>query len=890
MRSAIASLLITYSWQELRQHPWRNAAAVVSVMLGVALAFAVHVINASALDEFAQAAQSVSGKPDLEARASGGLSGLIDEGLYPRLARHPDVAQVSPVLELSTYALRPGATPPRVLLKVIGVDALQVAAMAPDLMPQPAADADRLAIFAPDSVFLNAAARTQLPQDRIDLQLGLQLKPVRVAGHVQASGAALAVMDIGAVQDLFDRQGKLSRMDLRLRPGVDKAAFIQAVQAQSDWPAGVRLSEPGEAVSRLGTLSRAYRINLTVLALVALFTGGFLVFSVLALSVTRRAQQFALLRVLGLTGAQAMRLVLLEACALGLIGSVLGIALGTGLAIAALHFLGADLGGGFFTGGAPRLQWSAYAALGFGVLGLGAAVVGAWWPARLAQGLPPAQTLKGLGAGLGLEGSGSKRPWHGFALLLLAGALAWVPPIGGIALAAYASVALLLLGGISTLPLLVGVVLDRLAPWVQGQALPLLAVERARRVRESAAVAVSGVVAALSLAVALTVMVASFRHSVTQWLDTVLPADLYVRTANSGSANDTSYFDPAFVRAARQLPEVEKLNTQRSVPLLLNPALPAVTLIARPLQAQDGDVPLPLTGAPLAVPPGAIGIYVSEAMVDLHGARLGQNFPALYEAFRPLAPIGTAQAATFYVAGVWRDYARQFGTIAMDAADFERLSGDTRVNDLSLWLKPAGPSSVEPDTAKQQLVRVQQALRDLAREQARTSAPSASNTAMAQADALLEFGSTQSIRATTLTIFDRSFAVTYWLQAVAIGIGLFGVAASFSAQVLARRKEFGLLVHLGLTRQQVLKVVALEGLAWTSLGVLAGIALGLAVALVLVHVVNPQSFHWTMDLDIPWLRLSALGAAVIAAGTVTVWLSGRAAAGQDAVLAVKEDW
>jgi putative ABC transport system permease protein len=326
------------------------------------------------------------------------------------------------------------------------------------------------------------------------------------------------------------------------------------------------------------------------------------------------------------------------------------------------------------------------------------------------------------------------------------------------------------------------------------------------------------------------------------------------------------------------------------VPLLLNPALPAVTLIARPLHSQDGGVPLPLTGAPLPVPPGAIGIYVSEAMVDLHGARLGQNFSALYEAFRPLAPIDTAQAATFYVAGVWRDYARQFGTIAMDAVDFERLSGDTRVSDLSLWLKPAGPSSVEPDTAKQQLVRVEQALRELAREQARASPPSASNTPMAQADALLEFGSTQSIRAISLRIFDRSFAVTYWLQAVAIGIGLFGVAASFSAQVLARRKEFGLLVHLGLTRQQVLKVVALEGLAWTSLGALAGVALGLAVALVLVHVVNPQSFHWTMDLSVPWLRLIALGVAVIAAGTVTVWLSGRAAAGQDAVLAVKEDW
>jgi putative ABC transport system permease protein len=142
----------------------------------------------------------------------------------------------------------------------------------------------------------------------------------------------------------------------------------------------------------------------------------------------------------------------------------------------------------------------------------------------------------------------------------------------------------------------------------------------------------------------------------------------------------------------------------------------------------------------------------------------------------------------------------------------------------------------------------------------------------------------------SLRIFDRSFAVTYWLQAVAIGIGLFGVAASFSAQVLASRKEFGLLAHLGLTRAQVLAVVAGEGLAWTAAGAAAGLLLGLGVSLVLVHVINPQSFRWTMDLHIPTLSLLALALAVMAAGTLTAWLAGRAAASAQAVLAVKEDW
>ena len=154
----------------------------------------------------------------------------------------------------------------------------------------------------------------------------------------------------------------------------------------------------------------------------------------------------------------------------------------------------------------------------------------------------------------------------------------------------------------------------------------------------------------------------------------------------------------------------------------------------------------------------------------------------------------------------------------------------------------------------------------------------------------MEFSSAGEIRALSLRIFDRSFAVTYWLQAVAIAIGLFGVAANFSAQVLARRKEFGLLAHLGLTRAQILRLVAAEGLAWTAVGSIAGLGLGLAVSVVLVHVVNPQSFHWTMDLLLPWGRLAALCGAMVLAGTVTAWLAARAAAGADAVLAVKEDW
>ena len=861
-------LLKSFSWQELRHHPWRNAAAVVAVMLGVALAFSVHLINSSALDEFSNAVRSVNGQPDLEIRSA---QGNFDEALFATVAAHAQVAHASPVLEINTYAVADAANVKdrKKTLRIVGVDALVIARVAPALMPVPAAGADRFALFAPDAVFLNGAAQ-DLGQSKIQVQSGLQLRTLNVAGRVNASGAPLGVMDIGAAQDLFGLQGQLSRIDLQLKPGVDRSAFIVSLNSLPGWPANVTVAAPEDAAARISNLSRAYRVNLTVLALVALFTGAFLVFSVLSLSVAKRAQQFALLGVLGLTGRERLTLVLLESGALGLVGSVAGIALGTALAATALNVLGGDLGGGFFSGAAPSLRWSTPAALIYGGLGLLAALVGGWWPARQAQQLPPAQTLKGMGQ----TRIASRSHWVSLILIALSALLAGTPAVFDIPLGAYVSVGLLLIGGITALPWLIALLLDHVSPLAANQLLPMLAVERARRVRESASVAVSGVVASLSLAVALTVMVASFRESVTHWLDVVLPAELYVRTATSTPAGDVAYFLPEFVAAVGQLPGVARLGTQRVRLLQLDPSRPAVALIARPLD--DPARSLPLVGDPVPVPPGQVGIYVSEAMVDLYGARPGARlselpaFSAFADIFKkkdPQVPVTNDKLAIFFIAGVWRDYARQGGAITMNQGDFERLTGDRRVNDIALWLEPSA-----------QTLEVQQALREMAER----GSPGAG--------ALIEFASSREIRAVSLTIFDRSFAVTYWLQAVAIAIGLFGVAASFSAQVLSRRKEFGLLLHLGLTRRQVLDVVAGEGLAWTAVGSVAGLGLGLAVSLVLVKVVNPQSFHWTMDMAVPWLRLIGLCLAVVLAGTVTAWLAGRAAAGRDAVLAVKEDW
>jgi putative ABC transport system permease protein len=854
------NLLRSYSWRELRLNPWRYLAALVSIALGVALAFSVHVINASALSEFSSALQSVQGQPD--ARIVGAQP--FDEAVYAQVAARPEVQLASPVLELSTYAL--DVQGKKIALRVLGVDGLIAPQLAPELAMRPHAESnDRFAFFSPGMVFVNPAARAALGGAAIEVIAGTQVITMQTAGTVAAKGQPLVVMDIGAMQDAFNSQGKLSRIDLRMQPG-------QVLQ--TPLPGSLRLEQPEQQDQKSDQLSRAYRVNMTVLALVALFTGAFLVYSVLTLAVAKRAQQLALLGVLGLTPAQRMRLVLLESTALGLLGSLLGIALGTALAAFGLKALGGDLGGGYFSGATPPMQWSATAALIYGLLGWAAALAGAWWPARSAAVLPLAQTLKGLGAGIRHVG----KPWFALVLIASGAILAWAPSVFGMPIAAYLAVALLLVGGMGLLPWGVGLLYDFLAPYVATRALPMLAVERARRMREVAVVAVSGVVAALSLAVALTVMVSSFRFSVSNWLDTMLPAPLYLRVASSSQVAQNIFFTPQEVQRMAQTSGVERVVGLRIRSMSLKPQQPDVSLIARPISATTAAQMLPMVATAHAPAPSTadsqapIALYVSEAMVDLHGAVLGQ----IYDQKALIAGIKytqnaidlgvAAQTPSFYIAGIWRDYARQFGTLVIDSADYQRISGDTRINDLAIW-----PQAGEEIAALQTKLREKLA-----------SDPIKGR--------LLEFASSAEIRKISLTMFDRSFAVTYWLQAVAIGIGLFGVATSFSAQVLARRKEFGLLAHLGLTRSQILKVVALEGAAWTLLGALAGCALGLVVSLVLIHVVNPQSFHWTMDMHIPWLRLSSLCLAVIAAGTVTAWLAGRAAASRDAVLAVKEDW
>jgi putative ABC transport system permease protein len=376
-------------------------------------------------------------------------------------------------------------------------------------------------------------------------------------------------------------------------------------------------------------------------------------------------------------------------------------------------------------------------------------------------------------------------------------------------------------------------------------ALPQLAAAPGR-----AAIALAGILASFTLMVAMAIMVASFRDSLERWLDRVLPADLYLRAATVG---DSGYLSGAVQRAILATPGVAHAEFQRITQIELDPARPPVALIARAIDPADPGARLVLVGTPLA--PGRLDpvrAWVSEAMVDLYGFRVGRRVSL------PLA----GKTVTVLVAGVWRDYARQYGALVMSEVDYRRLTGDAEVNDAALWLAPG--TGLAEATAR-----------------LRAAIPGSER---------LQFATPGEIRARSLGIFDRSFAVTYLLEGVAMVIGLIGIGAGFSGQALARAGEFGMLRHVGMTRRQIGGVLALEGALLTGLGCLAGLVLGLAIALILIEVVNPESFHWRMQLAIPWGLLATVALVLVASAALTALASGRGAMSVRAVRAVREDW
>jgi putative ABC transport system permease protein len=840
---------------EWRAHPVRALVAIAAIAIGISLGFAIHLINAAAFNEFSSAIKGLSGVADVQVR---GTEPFFDETIYPLLAQREGVAVASPVLEFDASV--PGE---RTALKILAIDAFRAGFISPDLVGAPAED-NVGDLLADDAIFLSPAAMQWLKPAEgapLTLQVGVGRLHLRVAGPLQRAraGQRIGVMDLGAAQWRFNKLGQLSRVDLKLRSGINRDAFKAQLeqQLQRDYPGRFRVNQPNdeEQNSRNEGMSRAYRVNLTVLALVALFTGAFLVFSTQALSVIRRRSQFALLRVLGMDRKHLLRQILIEGLSLGVAGSAIGIAAGYGMAAAALHFMGADLGAGFFSGVRPEVQFTPVAAAVYFALGVAVALLGCAAPALDAARAQPAVALKS-----GTEEAAMSRlsrAWPSLACIALAALLTQAPPVFELPLFGYLSIALLLIGSIALMPRLAAIVFRaahlrwNAANADRPGASPVLTLTLSRLANASsqAGIALGGVLSSFSLMVAMAIMVASFRVSLDDWLLHILPADIYISTTGGGT---TAGLRPQEQAAIAALPGVASADFLRVRAISLAAARPPVALMARNVDAADPGKALAIVGVTQMPEPGSPPpVWVSEAMVDLYGMHVGQRIEF------PL----NGKLHTFQVSGIWRDYARPTGTIQMRLSDYRAITDDQDASNVALWLKPGA----KPADTTQALKRLPFA-------------------------AALETSAPSDIRAMSMKIFDRSFAITYLLEAIAIVIGLFGVAATFSAQTLARSKEFGMLRHVGVTRRQILSILAIEGGALTALGIGTGFVLGWVISLILVFIVNPQSFHWTMQLHLPWPLLGTVAGLLLAAAALTALLAGRQSLSGGPIRAVREDW
>jgi putative ABC transport system permease protein len=824
---------------QIREQPTRFLVTVLALALGVALGSSVYLVNASALNEFGLATKRLVGEADIVVR---GPQEGFPEQVFVDLARNASVSYLSPVLELEVALSGRNET-----LKVLGLDPFRAAVLQPAIIGDIGEGVFQL--FRPDAIYLSSAAAQQLKLRRDDLlqvTVGSSSKPLRVLG-ILTDGAypqPLGLMDIASAQWTLNAVGRLNRIDLRLAPGTDVESFRRHLG--TTLPAGVLAIAPQVERDRAVTVTKAYRVNLNMLALVALFTGAFLVFSTQSLSVLRRRRSLALLRALGVTRNQLRNALVGEGLTVGVLGSMLGVFLGMLIAAAILKFLSADLGNGQLRAAEASLHAAPLQMLAFFAIGIFVAGIGAWVPARNAAHQSPARALKG---GDGDYTVTARTSWRaGVVLLLLGSALAWLPPVAGLPIFGYAAIAALLLGAVLLVPTATMKGLG-LAPRTRRIVLDT-AISQLRENVGLSALSLASIIVSFSLMVAMAIMIYSFRISFDHWLGKLLPADMQLREP---FGNDTAFWSKDDQVRLAKAAGVARVEFRRTRQVLLGPARAAVTLIARGADDSDTAAQLPLIrSTPIAPDDNAAPAWISEALQDLYGYKLGDALEI------PLA----GRIQKFNVAGIWRDYARLSGSIVISKRAYAAATGDESANEGSIWLN----TGVDAGTAERTLRR-----------------------AVGNGDAL-EITTSTALHERSLQIFDRAFAITYALEIIAVIIGLTGVSFAASSTALARRAEFGMLRHIGMLRRQIIAMLADEGILTSVFGVVYGLALGMALSLVLVYVINRQSFHWSIDLAVPLWQLAVLSGALISAAAVTAIFSGRAALSQDAVRAVREDW
>lgn len=830
----------------------RTLLTILGVALGVAVLVAIEMANASAVASFRGALSDVAGRASLTVRGNGG--GVPPE-FIARLASAPGVRAASPLITDDVVFTPKNGTPAESLV-LVGADLLMTSEHSgdpvrdlrfdvapgtsytefitnPNVLVMTRAFADRHALRVGDSVTLSIAGRAHT---------------ATIGGLLSGGNFATAfdgnviVTDIGIADALLRRGGLVDRIDITLDEGADPEEVASALEKLVT--PDIMIERPETRGKRVDDMLAAFRFNLAALGHVSLLVGAFLIYNTMSIAVVRRRPAIGTLRALGASRMIVRSVFLLEGAITGLIGGVLGIVSGIGLAKAILAPMSEAISINFVrTEGSQLLIEPRFLVIAL-LLGIATAVLAAFGPAQEAAATPPANTMRrgSMGSGRGTLGA---MVAVGAAMLAGAGALLMREPRSGIPIEGYAAATLAVLAFVvwsrPGLALATRMLRGPFTRYFGAEG--LLAVTGTQGALKRASVAIGGLLMSLAMCVSVVVMVSSFRTTVVTWMEQVLLADLYVAAASNDVATRPPALTAEFAEAVSAIPGVAGADSFRARRIVYNGREAWLAAgrfdLARfsNLDLKGRDAATVLAGARANEE-----VIVSEAFARKNNVNEGDmlTFPI------------SGGTATRRVASIYFDYSTEQGFIVMDRSLYLKFFDDALVDSVALYLEPGANRRAIID------------------EMNRLSATLANMPAVT-------VRANDELRAFAIGAFDRTFRLTWALQIIAIIVAVLGVTTTLLAQILDRKHEVTTLRYIGAAKRRVARIVLLEASLIGGVGVIFGVVAGLALSWILTNVIMLQSFGWTIHYEVAWWGVGRAAVIVFAATLAAGVLSSREA-------------
>ncbi len=816
----------------LFREPLRAALIVLAVALGVAVVLAIDLAGDAATGSFRSSMETLAGDSDLEIIASGG----VPEDVVATLASLPYPIRISPRLE--DFAV---IADTKKSLPLIGVDLVAEAGAfeenstaGANLSRPPRTSPETFEHLGDSDAIWVGASLGRKPGDRLQLLINDHVREYTVRGvYADSNGDESAiVMDLAAAQHALARYGRVDRILLK----VPKTPSLEDWQQRlrTVLPSGVEVRPQGTGTNENRRMLAAFRWNLRLLSYISLVVGAFLIYNAISVSVVRRRPDIGIVRALGAGRATILAAFVGEAACFGLAGALIGLPLGRFMATGAVRLMSATVESLYVSSRPGPIELNAASLLLALAIGIGVAVLSAYSPAREASLVSPVEAMARGRREYDARVHKTRDLWLALALGLLATAAARTPAVAGKPLFGYLATILLVAASALAIPAFAAALTSLFSRFIG----KLLGIEGMLASRSLAASLrrTSVLVGALSTAIAMMtsvgIMVGSFRETVMLWMNDRLPADLYLRPAGSPAADRHPTISLDLAQKIEALPGVEAVARLRAyeisydgMPVTLASIDPQALCKSRRSDFFSGR-PIEQVFAELR---DSNAVIVSEPFTYKHHVRAGDSIAL---------SLGAAQA-TFRIADIYYDYSSERGNIVMSRSTMLRYLPDPTPSNLAVYVAPG----TQVETVR---VEIEKA---------------------AAGHRVLMF-SNRDLRAEAIRIFDRTFAITYALEAVAVIVAVMGIAGALLALVIDRRRELGLLRFLGAATGQVRKLILVEAGLLGLLANLAGLALGFALSLILIYVINKQSFGWTIRFH--WPVEVLLGALTVVYGATVL--------------------